>query len=192
MPLEELREVTGVSRDGSNAKIMIAAARHYGVALKPVLVEPHELARRGLPVIVHLNFGHFVVVEAVDDQWVLVNDPCGGRRKLTVEEFDLQFTGVAFVGKVMPQSEPVGQPVSLWRLVRERWTPFKWRLLVGALMRVMQSVVVVMGVGFFQREVDAMLAHQMMLSSGVFLFCWRWAVWPLGGFGGDLNGWNMM
>ena len=49
--LEELRAATGVSRDGSNAKIMMAAARRYGVDLKAVLAEPGELAGRGLPLI---------------------------------------------------------------------------------------------------------------------------------------------
>lgn len=168
VPMEELREVTGVSRDGSNARIMIAAAKHYGVNLKPVLVEPHELVGRGLPLIVHLNFGHFVVVEEMDDQWVLVNDPSGGRRKLTVEEFDLQFTGVALVGKAMPNSEPVGQPPSLWKQVRKRVSPFKWTLFFGLMIGLLHSVAVVMGIGFLQRFMDGEFDHQTMILPGVF------------------------
>lgn len=182
VPMEELREVTGVSRDGSNARIMIAAAKHYGVDLKPALVEPHELVERGLPLIVHLNFGHFAVVETMDDQWVQINDPSGGRRKMTVEEFDVQFTGVALIGQAMPNSESVGQPLSLWKQVSERLSPFKWTLFFGLMIGLLQSVTIVLGVGFLQRFMDGVFDNQTMILSGIFFVLlvvvgwtsWRW------------------
>jgi ABC-type bacteriocin/lantibiotic exporter with double-glycine peptidase domain len=47
------------------------------------------------PAIVHWNFDHFLVLERWSPQIVEVVDPAVGRRRLTTEEFNAGFTGVA-------------------------------------------------------------------------------------------------
>ncbi len=97
LPLEQMREETGVSRDGCNAKNILKAARKYGLECKGYRREPEALRDIQLPCIIHWNFNHFVVFEGFKGKYAYINDPAMGRRRLTLEELDECFTGVVLV-----------------------------------------------------------------------------------------------
>ena len=60
--LEQARSDCGISRDGSNAKNILLAARNYGLVAQGYRLEPEELRAEGsFPCIVHWEFNHFVV-----------------------------------------------------------------------------------------------------------------------------------
>ena len=64
IPLEQIREDCGVSRDGSNAKNILVAARSYGLGAKAYRYNPERLKEVGrFPMIVHWEFNHFGAVE---------------------------------------------------------------------------------------------------------------------------------
>ena len=87
VPLEVLRSACGVSRDGSRASHMLAAARNYGMIAKGWRMSLDQLATVPAPYIVFWQFHHFLVVEGIDDrrERVWLNDPASGRRRVSLE-----------------------------------------------------------------------------------------------------------
>jgi NHLM bacteriocin system ABC transporter peptidase/ATP-binding protein len=101
-PLDELRVLCGVSRDGSKASSVLRAARSFGLEAKGLKAEPHHLGELDLPLIAFVNFNHFLVVEGIDERHVWLNDPASGRRRETLDEFSDSFTGVALTFRPSP------------------------------------------------------------------------------------------
>ncbi|WP_066708284.1 NHLP family bacteriocin export ABC transporter peptidase/permease/ATPase subunit [Curvibacter delicatus] len=120
VPLEELRQVCGVSRDGSKASNVVKAARTYGFEARGYRYEPSEVLALRQPVIVFWNFNHFLVVEGVSKAGVHLNDPATGPRTVSPEEFDQGFTGVALQITPGPDFKPEGQPDSILSGLRKR------------------------------------------------------------------------
>jgi NHLM bacteriocin system ABC transporter peptidase/ATP-binding protein len=94
VPLEELRQRCGVSRDGSTAGNLVRAAALYGLAVKGYKYDLSALRAVAPPFVIFWEFRHFVVVEGYDEKAVALNDPAVGRRRVTWAEFDRAFTGV--------------------------------------------------------------------------------------------------
>ena len=110
VPLDELREASGVSRDGVKASSILKTARAYGMSAKGLRQDPDEIRGGLLPAIVFWNFNHFVVVEGyAPGRWFL-KDPGVGSRTVTDDEFDASFTGVVLRLEPGPEFERGGAP----------------------------------------------------------------------------------
>ena len=99
MPLEILRQECGVSRDGVTAINIVRAARRFGMEAKGFRYSSEELLKLDMPVIIHWEFNHFLVLEGFRGDRAFLNDPASGHRSVTIEEFKNSFTGVVLALK---------------------------------------------------------------------------------------------
>jgi NHLM bacteriocin system ABC transporter peptidase/ATP-binding protein len=120
VPLSKLREECGVSRDGSKASNVLKAAREYGLEAKGYRKEPQDLRAMQLPLIIHWNFNHFLVLEGFHKGRVYLNDPAAGPTSVKEEEFNHAFTGVVLSCKPGPDYEPSGRRPSMFEMLKRR------------------------------------------------------------------------
>ncbi|WP_157961578.1 NHLP family bacteriocin export ABC transporter peptidase/permease/ATPase subunit [Acuticoccus kandeliae] len=102
VPLEELRETTGVSRDGVKVSHIKTAAEGYGLKVKALQLDADAALKLAPPFIVFWNENHFLVVEGRERGRVYLNDPAMGQRTVTRREFDDAFSGIALTFKRGP------------------------------------------------------------------------------------------
>ncbi|MFG2720771.1 NHLP family bacteriocin export ABC transporter peptidase/permease/ATPase subunit [Streptomyces sp. NPDC048416] len=127
VPLEELRGLCGVSRDGAKASTVLAAARAHGLIAKGYQAEAETLKDLSAPVIIFWAFQHFMVVEGVRTRLgrtvVAVNDPAAGPRLMDWEEFDSGFTGIVLSFEKGPDFRPGGKEAKVGAALLQRRLP---------------------------------------------------------------------
>ena len=121
IPLERVRADCGVSRDGSNAKNVLKAARSYGLIAKGYRYEPEDLKKNGkFPCIIHWNFNHFLVLCGFRGNKAVLNDPAKGTYSVSMETFDKSFTGICLMFEPGENFEPGGKPKSVIDFAKKR------------------------------------------------------------------------
>ena len=119
LPLEEVRAACGVSRDGSNAKSILYAARNYGLDAKGFRTTPEALEGRQ-PAIIHWDFGHFVVFRGFDRKGrACINDPGAGPVKWPMEDFRKHYTGICLTFQPTEKFVADGQQTSILSYIKK-------------------------------------------------------------------------
>ena len=158
VPLEQARSDCGVSRDGSNAKNILTAARNYGLEAAGYKLEPDELFSEGqFPCIVHWEFNHFVVVDGIKGNKVYINDPARGNLTVTKERFDDAFTGIAILFEPTEQFEPGGKPTSVLGFAMERLRGCSAAMIFVAATTIITSLTAIVSSGFSRIFIDQLL-----------------------------------
>lgn len=116
--LSEVRERCGVGRDGLSAQTIVKIARLYGLRVKAISLRDNlsDFRYVKLPAIIHWEFNHFMVAERWKPTRVHVVDPALGRRSISMEEFNENFTGVVLLMEPGVQFSRESQPpkITLW------------------------------------------------------------------------------
>ena len=121
IPLEQVRLDCGVSRDGSNARNVLQAARSYGFIAKGYRYEPEDLRKNGkFPCIIHWNFNHFVVLDGFRGKKAVINDPAKGTYTVPMKTFDESFTGICLLFEPSEAFVPSGKPQSMLSYAKKR------------------------------------------------------------------------
>lgn len=121
IPLEQIRSDCGVSRDGSNAKNVLKAARYYGLIAKGYRYEIDALKQNcTFPCIIHWNFNHFVVLNGFKGDKAVLNDPAKGTYEVNMEQFDEQFTGICLCFEPGENFVPSGKQKSVFEFAKKR------------------------------------------------------------------------
>ena len=119
VPLSEIRDLTGVSRDGVNALSLLKAGRRYGLRGRGVKLGLDALKYLDKGAILHWEFAHFVVFERLRKDGVEIVDPACGPRFVPMEQFRRSFTGVALTFKPADEFRPIAdRRPAVWSYVK--------------------------------------------------------------------------
>jgi NHLM bacteriocin system ABC transporter peptidase/ATP-binding protein len=155
IPLEQVREQCGVSRDGSSARSLLVAARKYGLEAVGYRVSPEGL--EGMqPAIIHWNFNHFVVFRGFKHGLACINDPAAGPVEVTMDDFCRSFTGVALEFKPTDAFVAEGAPISILSYVRKYLSGAKeafWLTLMFCLLAAFVAISVPLFTNIFFDEI---------------------------------------
>lgn len=158
VPLEQLRQECAVTRDGASAAAILRAARRHGLEGKGLQIDVDGLAEIGHPVIVFWAFQHFVVVERIVRNRfrnaVYINDPAGGRRHMSFDEFDRNYTGIAVDLWPGENFKTGGHKSRVVRDLVARLPPMEGSLPVLILSALLLAVVAVATAGFTRYFID--------------------------------------
>ena len=161
LTLEQVRTDCGVSRDGSNAKNVMLAARSYGLTAQGYRYEPEQLRERGkFPCIIHWNFNHFVVLDGFKGDRAYLNDPARGAYSVTMEEFDKAFTGICLMFETGENFEPGGKRASVMGFAKKRMRGMGVALAFVVLTLAIGSLMGIINSGFSRVFLDQLLTGQ--------------------------------
>ena len=118
--LPSLRRRFAISQQGANLQQLIQIGQQIQLGSRPLRGEIDDLAEVKLPIVLHWDMNHFVVLVKISGRHYTIHDPARGKVVLAREDFSNHFTGVvleltptqAFVQKVEKQK------VSLWSFWR--------------------------------------------------------------------------
>ncbi|MDO4616097.1 MAG: NHLP family bacteriocin export ABC transporter peptidase/permease/ATPase subunit [Lachnospiraceae bacterium] len=159
--LEQVRRDCGVSRDGSNAKNILLAARSYGLKASGYRYEVEALREEGaLPCILFWNFNHFVVLIGFKGDKVYLNDPGRGSVAVSMEEFDQSFTGICLCFEPGETFERGGKPESVWGFALERLKGSVPAIVFTILTSLIAALTGVISPGFSRIFMDRLLTGQ--------------------------------
>ena len=161
IPLEQVRYDCGVSRDGSNARNVLRAARSYGLTAEGYRYEPAELKTKGkFPCIIHWNFNHFVVLNGFKGNKAVLNDPARGTYTVPMKTFDESFTGICLMFEPGEEFVPGGKPQSVFGFAKKRLKGAGAAIAFVTMTTIISSLIGIISPAFSRIFLDRLLTGQ--------------------------------
>ncbi|MBQ6122380.1 MAG: NHLP family bacteriocin export ABC transporter peptidase/permease/ATPase subunit [Clostridia bacterium] len=121
VPLDQVRQDCGVSRDGSNALSIWKAAEGYGMKVKANRFKVEQLQKEAtFPAIIWWNHNHFVVLDGFKGGKAVINDPAKGVVKMPIPEFEQNYSMLCMQFEPTEKFEPGGKPQSILAFLKKR------------------------------------------------------------------------
>ena len=162
IPLEKLRLMCGVSRDGCKLSNIARAARRLGFHVEGYKVEPIDLLVLKAPSIIHWDFDHFVVFEGMRNGKAYINDPSYGPRLINLREFDQLFTGVMLEFQTNSDFKPGGNRVTLAGFLKNRLEGVSSALIYLILSGLFFVPFSILAPAFYRIFIDNILINQQL------------------------------
>jgi ATP-binding cassette subfamily B protein len=164
--LEQMRDLAGTDRIGTNLLGLLQAAEKLGFSAKGAKGSYDALGRAPVPAIAHVKtdegLGHFVVLHRVRKQGVVVADPGRGIQNLPRDEFCRRWTGYLLLlvpDPQAPRTVTVAAPTSPWRRFLRLLTPHTPVLLEAFGCALLLTVLGISTAYFIQHLVDSVLVR---------------------------------
>ncbi len=168
--LKDMRKDCHISRDGSRLSYLMEAARKHGLKPEAFRTGP-ELKSITLPCIVFWRFYHFLVVERITKKWVYLADPATGRRKVTKEDFAMNYSGIALQLTVTDEFERCGKPFNPFSVIGKALAEQKGALLYLSILSLMINLVGLVIPGLTRLFVDYYLPSIGNVNLSTYFFC---------------------
>ncbi|MBR5337247.1 MAG: NHLP family bacteriocin export ABC transporter peptidase/permease/ATPase subunit [Lachnospiraceae bacterium] len=121
LPLEQVREDCGVSRDGSTALNIYRAAERYGMKVRGNRYNIQQLQSEAtFPAIIWWNYNHFVVLNGFKGGKAYINDPARGLVRTSMDELKECYSGVCLQFEPGEDFKPGGKPQSIMDFMKKR------------------------------------------------------------------------
>jgi ATP-binding cassette subfamily B protein RaxB len=113
--LNGLRQLFPPSLAGLSLRGLVEHADRMGFASRAARVEVEDLRHLPLPIIIHWNRSHFVVLKSIGARRAKIHDPAAGVREISLAELSGSFTGVVLELEPSSGFRPVriGRPLRL-------------------------------------------------------------------------------
>jgi ATP-binding cassette subfamily B protein len=163
--LEQMRDLAGTDRLGTNLLGLLQAAEKLGFSAKGAKGPYEALVQASFPAIAHVKteegLGHFVVLHRVRKNGVVVADPARGIQKLARDEFCRRWTGYLLLLVPERPASPTGgaSPVSPWRRLMRLLAPHTPVLLEAFVCALVLTVLGISTAYFIQHLVDSVLVR---------------------------------
>lgn len=140
--LHELRAACLVNREGVGVLSIVNAARRYGLHAKAIRRE--HLAGVVLPAVIFWNFNHFLVLEKVNADSIVVQDPAYGQRILPNDLVQHCFSGIVLTFAPTDTFAAGGEPPLV--IPAELYTPASQAFVVVAVLRIIPELVLIIAI----------------------------------------------
>ncbi|MFA0248589.1 cysteine peptidase family C39 domain-containing protein [Vibrio sp. 10N.261.45.A4] len=92
--LRNLRAKFGITQHGMSFSRLIECAELLKLSGRAVRLDLDELHQLSTPCILHWNLNHFVVLNSIKGNKVVIHDPANGVTQLSLSDVNKHFTGI--------------------------------------------------------------------------------------------------
>lgn len=169
VPVDEVRERCGVSRDGAKGDKILRAARTFGMDAKGYAMGLTGLKKKKpFPCIIHWQFRHFVVLTGIRGRYAYLNDPAKGKYRIPLTRFMENYSGIVMTMSPSESFEKSGRRPSSVRSAISRLRSLQSGLLIVLLAAALASVSMILFMTTGKAVVDYYVVGSEQSSLGGF------------------------